>query len=220
LIVSSGGGDKYLPGEGAAAYDESNNIQPVKDSEIFDFLKTRTGLLDGVCISGGEPLIHDDIDDLIDEIKALGFLVKLDTNGSCPDKLEKLINTGKIDFISIDIKNSKKKYAQTINIPGYDISPVEESIKLLRTNTIHHEFRTTVVKEFHNSEDLCSIAHWISGASTKTSSGGGLIKYYLQKFIDSEGVLCSGLHAYNDEEMREFNNIINKIIPGSQLRGI
>ena len=180
------------------------------ESEILTFLETRKGLLDGVCISGGEPMIQGDLEAFIDKVKALGFLVKLDTNGSCPGKLEKLMKSGAIDYVAMDIKNTPEKYAQTTGKPGYDVSPVKESVELLLSGDVPYEFRTTVVREFHTEGDLLSVASWVCGAG----------KYYLQKFINSDGVSQSGLSSYSDEEMRQLLSSILKIMPGAALRGV
>ena len=185
--------------------DETKSV-----SEILEFLKARQGLLDGVCISGGEPLLQNDLEAFIDEVKALGFLVKLDTNGSYPGKLEKLISSGAIDYVAMDIKNTPKKYAQTIGLPGYDVSPVKESVDLLRKGLVPYEFRTTVVREFHTESDLLSIASWLSGAG----------RYYLQQFINSDRVLQSGLNSYSDNEMRQLLCSIVKTMPNAELRGV
>ena len=185
----------------------SNQTQSIP--EILKFLKTREGLLDGVCISGGEPLIQDGLSAFIDEVKALGFLVKLDTNGSFPGKLEKLIASGKIDYIAMDIKNTPEKYAETIGLPVYDITPVKDSITMLLAGKVSYEFRTTVIYEFHTADDLISIASWISGAG----------KYVLQQFADSEGVKQSGLHSYSAEEIQQLLLGIKEILPNTELRG-
>jgi len=179
-------------------------------SEVLDFLKTRKGLLDGVCISGGEPLLHDDLEAFIVEVKKLGFPVKLDTNGSYPQKLKKLLASGVLDYIAMDIKNTPEKYALTAGVPGYDTYPVEESIGILCSSTVPHEFRTTVVQEFHTEDDLTNIAKWISGNE----------KYCIQSFKDSEGVMYGGLHSYSDEEMFRFLENIKKVLPNAELRGI
>jgi len=183
--------------------------QAIKASEVLDFLKTRKSLLDGVCISGGEPLQQDDLEEFIDEVKAMGFLVKLDTNGYFPKKLEHLIKNGKPDYIAMDIKNTPEKYAKTTGLSEFDISPVEESITILLQSSIPYEFRTTVVREFHTADDLTSIAGWISGAR----------KYCLQGFISSDDVLQAGLHGYPDTQMQRFLNSIKPILPTAQLRG-
>ena len=193
---------------------------------ILDFLKTRQGLLDGVCISGGEPLLQEGLESFIDKVKELGFFVKIDTNGSSPDKLKRLIESGKIDFVAMDIKNSPVKYAQTIGLPDYDVTAIEDSINLLRTGTIPFEFRTTVVKEFHTEEDLLYIARWISGASTQVTSDAkppqisGEVKYFLQKFVESDGVKQKGLHSYSDKEMKQLTNVVKTVLPTAELRGI
>jgi len=193
---------------------------------ILDFLKTRQGLLDGVCISGGEPLLQDGLESFIDKVKELGFLVKLDTNGSDPDKLRKLIESGKIDFVAMDIKNSPEKYAQTIGIPDYNVAPIEESINILLSGMIPFEFRTTVVKEFHTEEDLLAIAQWISDTHTQAIPNANpqqiseSINYYLQKFIDSDGVKQKGLHSYSEEEMQQLINIVKTVLPTAELRGV
>ena len=191
-------------------YPADNSGQAISTAEVIGFLKTRKDLLDGVCISGGEPLLHEDLDIFISEIKSLGFLVKLDTNGSHPGKLEKLISSEKIDYIAMDIKNTPEKYAYTIGVPGFDISPVEESITLLLSGTTPYEFRTTIVREFHTVDDLLIIASRISQAK----------KYILQKFVDSDGVQQKGLQACSDEEMKEFLKRIAEILPSVELRGM
>jgi len=196
--------------QNASLIDSCGGVETIPATEIMSFLKARGSLLDGVCISGGEPMIHDDLDAFISEVKELGFLVKLDTNGSYPDKLEKLISSGKIDYIAMDIKNTPEKYGKTIGIPGYDVSPVKESVDLLRSSDITHEFRTTVVREFHTNEDLLSIARWISGSR----------KFFLQRFVDSEGVVQRGLHSYSDAEMLQILSNIMKIQPNTELRGL
>ena len=184
--------------------------QKISVSEVFDFLKTREGLLDGVCISGGEPLLYDDLETFISEVKALGFNVKLDTNGSYPQKLEKLISSKLVNYVAMDIKNSPEKYAKTIDVTGYDITPITESIKLLCSSSIPHEFRTTVVKEFHTENDLVAIARWIFEKEN----------YFIQKFNDSSGVRYSGLHSYSDEEMRRLLDAVKRVQPSAELRGI
>ena len=207
---------------------DSSSVLRYRDcpSVIYDFLKTRQGLLDGVCISGGEPLLQDGLESFIDKVKELGFLVKIDTNGSNPGKLKKLIESGKIDFVAMDIKNSPEKYAQTIGLPNYDIARVEESISLLLANPIPFEFRTTVVKEFHTEEDLLSIARWISGAYTQVISDAkspqvsGDIRYFLQKFIDSDNVKQKGLHSYSDKEMHHLVEVVKSVVPSAELRGV
>jgi len=184
--------------------------QTLGASEILDFLKTRQGLLDGVCISGGEPLMHESLDAFIDKVKALGFLVKLDTNGSYPQRLKELAESSRLDYVAMDIKNTPEKYPQTIGLPEYDVSPIEASISFLCSGTVPYEFRTTVVRSFHTRSDLLSIARWITGAD----------KYFLQGFIDSDEILQSGLTAYSKAEMQSLLASVKKELPVTELRGV
>jgi len=188
---------------------QTQGKKTITESDVVEFLESRQGLLDGVCISGGEPLLHDNLEGFIDKVKELGFLVKLDTNGSFPDKLERLIKNGKLDYVAMDIKNEPDKYAKTIGLPEYDISPIEKSMQILRTGMIPYEFRTTVVRDFHTLDDMLSIARWIPWAE----------KYYLQGFINSEGVLKRELTAYTDLEIQMLLVEIRKILPSAELRG-
>ncbi|MDR2610682.1 MAG: anaerobic ribonucleoside-triphosphate reductase activating protein [Clostridiales Family XIII bacterium] len=178
--------------------------------EVLGFLETRQGLLDGVVISGGEPLLHRELGAFIGEVKALGYPVKLDTNGSYPDELKALVRSGAVDYVAMDIKNAPENYARTIGAPDYDLAPVEESRAFLLSGAVPFEFRTTVVREFHSAEDLVALARWISPAEN----------YYLQGFIDSGEVLQSGLHGYTAAEMRQFLDKIHLILPTAELRGI
>lgn len=189
---------------------QTKDASTIDEKEVLDFLITRQGLLDGVCITGGEPLLHDDLESFITEVRALGFSVKLDTNGSDPQKLQSLIERKMIDYVSMDIKNVPEKYAQTIGLSSYDTAPIEESIALLLSASIPYEFRTTVVREFHTQEDLVALARWLTGTKA----------YYLQKYVDSPDILEQGLHGYSDSEMQHFCRLVQKILPTAELRGL
>lgn len=182
----------------------------ILQEEVIEFLKRRKGLLDGVCITGGEPLLQDQLESFIREIKSLDFLVKLDTNGSLPRKLKQLIETGLVDYVAMDIKNSPDSYGQTIGINNYNLDSVKESVDLLLSNRVPYEFRTTVVRQLHTSKDILAIAQWIKGAE----------HYYLQNFVDSGDVLESGLSGFSREEIKDFQELIRPIIPSVELRGI
>lgn len=184
--------------------------QTISPEEVLAFLKKRQGLLDGVCITGGEPLLQRGLEAFIHEIKALGFAVKLDTNGSYPERLRQLINSKSVDYVAMDVKNTPDKYGRTIGVSNFDSSSVQESISILLANTLPYEFRTTVVREFHTGEDLVSIARWIRGAE----------HYYLQSYVDSNDVLTGGLSSYTKEEMHLFLELVRPILPSSELRGI
>lgn len=180
------------------------------EEEILAFLRKRKGVLDGVCVTGGEPLLQPDLEAFIRKVKEMGYLVKLDTNGSFPEKLKSLAGQGLLDYVAMDIKNCLPKYGQTIGIEDYDTAPVEESAAFLMEGSLPYEFRTTVTRELHTEEDMYRIRDWIGGASA----------YYLQQFVDSGDVIRSGLHACDDETMKRWEAILREKIPGVSLRGM
>lgn len=177
--------------------------------QVLSFLKKRVGLLDGVCITGGEPLIYDDVGDFAAKVKKLGYLVKLDTNGSFPDRLETLINRGVLDHVAMDIKNSPEKYGETIGVPGYDISDVKKSVELIRSSGLDYTFRTTLVKPLHTQEDIHAIGRWIAGAK----------KYNLQTFVDSGDLIGGGFEAFTLEESQRMLDIARQYVPNCELKG-
>ena len=162
------------------------------DTEVLDYLEKRIGILDGVCITGGEPLMQPELEEFIKRVKNLGYAVKLDTNGSYPDKLKDLVAKGLIDYVAMDIKNTIEKYPLTAGINEICVPAVEESIDFLLLGAVPYEFRTTVVAEYHNISDIEQIAKRISGAD----------KYFLQKFVDSGHLIGENLHEA-DEKKRE-----------------
>ncbi len=183
---------------------------PYDPVEILETLKKRRGLLDGVCITGGEPLLHRDLPDFIGEVRTMGFAVKLDTNGSFPDRLQALIQAGLVDYVAMDIKNCKERYAETVGKADFDIAPVEASVQYLLEGHVDYEFRTTVVQEFHTPQDIVAITQWIEGAP----------RYFLQNFVDSGNLLCAGLHGVPKETMEEMRAKACQILPNTQLRGL
>ena len=181
--------------------------------DVLDYLKKRKGLLDGVCISGGEPLVQEGLLEFIKDIKDLGFLVKIDTNGNYPQKLQQLCESGMIDYVAMDIKNTADKYAETVglNKDVFNLNNIKESIAYLMQGDIEYEFRTTVIKELHTPEDLVEIAKWIRGTE----------HYYLQQFMDSGNLIQEGLfHAYSASEMEELVHSVEPYVPTVQLRGV
>lgn len=183
--------------------------EPLDDGEVFGYLKKRTGLLDAVVITGGEPLIHPDIADLIVKVRALGYPVKLDTNGTFPARLAELLTRGLVDYVAMDIKNSREKYYLTAGC-DVDLDSVNKSIMLLKSGTTDFEFRTTVVSQLHEEEDFVNIGEWIKGGE----------KYYLQRFKDSENVPYGNLTTPSDSEMERFLSVIQRFVPNAALRGI
>lgn len=164
------------------------NEPNIDEEDIFSFLKKRKGVLDGVCITGGEPLLQKDITDFMKRVHDLGLLVKLDTNGAFPERLEEIINLGLVDYVAMDIKNSPQKYPLTCGIdadPKEFFKPFEKSIELLLQNRVPYEFRTTVVKELHNLNDIENAGAVIRGAK----------KWFLQCFKDSGDTIKKGFSA-------------------------
>jgi len=181
----------------------------ITEEEFFSFLKTRKNKLDGVAITGGEPLLQKSIIPFIEKIKAMGFLVKLDTNGSFPDVLQYLIDQHLVDYVAMDIKNSFEKYPMTSNFNG-QLENIEKSIQLLLQNKVDYEFRTTIVKEFHEMDDFDKIGQMILGAKG----------YYLQSFQNKDSVLLKNLHALEKEDLKRCLQVVLKYIPQAQIRGI
>ena len=179
--------------------------------EVLAFLKKRQGILDGVCITGGEPLLHAEIPDFIRRLKELGYRVKLDTNGSSPERLRALTEEKLVDYVAMDIKNGPSHYAETIGIPGYVTEAVEESKNYLLTEKIPYEFRTTVVRGLHTEESLLEAAEWIRGAKA----------WYLQQFRDSGALIHGeGLSAFSEEEMQQLLRAVQEKLPAAKLRGL
>jgi pyruvate formate lyase activating enzyme len=185
--------------------------QPViRTEEVLRYLEKRKGILDGVCVTGGEPTLDADLKPLLKEIKALGYLIKLDTNGSRPDVLRDLAENRLIDMAAMDIKASPEQYAAAAGIPGLDLIPIGDSVQYLLRGKLPYEFRTTVVKELHDRSTFVSIGKWIAGASA----------YYLQAFRDSENVMVDGFHSYSCQELVEFRRLLEETIPKVGIRGI
>ena len=196
----------------AGLVTKTNAAERVDEQEIFAYLKKRQGILDGVCITGGEPTMQKDLPDFIRAVRALGYAVKLDTNGSNPALLTALIDEGLLDYVAMDIKNAPAKYAATIGLREYDLAPVRDSVALLLKGRVAYEFRTTVVSEYHTPDDIAAIAAWI--APTK--------KYFLQPFVDSGNLIGSSdgvLHAPDAAMLDEMLMRAREIIPSAELRG-
>ena len=187
-----------------------NAAKSVEDEAFFDFLKKRQGILDGVAITGGEPLMQKGLTEWIGRVRALGYQIKLDTNGSFPDRLRVLIEEGLIDYVAMDIKNSPARYAETVGMRTIDLSPILESVKLLLLGKVDYEFRTTVVRELHTKADFTAIGKWIAGAK----------RYYLQQFKDSGELISSGWSACTAAEMEEFRRCVIPFVPNTLLRGV
>lgn len=178
--------------------------------ELSAFLHRRRGILDGACVTGGEPLLWPGLDGLLEELKALGYLVKLDTNGSVPGRLQALAARGLVDSVAMDIKAGPDHYGLLTGVPDLDLAPIRETADWLMHSGIDYEFRTTVVSPLHTQQDFEQIGRWLAGAK----------KYFLQGFVDSGGVLSPGLCAYDREQMEHFRQIAARLIPSAALRGV
>lgn len=182
----------------------------IPEEEVLAFLRKRARVLDGVCITGGEPLLAPELEDFMRKVKEIGYLVKLDTNGSHAERLRFLVEQGLVDYVAMDIKNTPEKYAMTVGIEGYSPDNVIRSADYLMRGTIPYEFRTTVVREFHKRADFEEIGRWLKGAE----------RYYLQGFVDSGNLIQPGLRGYTREIMEQALVIVRKYIPAAQIRGM
>jgi pyruvate formate lyase activating enzyme len=179
------------------------------EEEFFGFLRKRKVLLDGVCISGGEPLLQEGLGLFLDKIKALGFLTKLDTNGSFPARLKALVQGGLVDTVAMDVKNSPAKYAVTAGTSKDVLADVQETISYLLGRPVAYEFRTTAVRSLHAAEDFIEIGKWIRGAE----------RYFLQNFADSADVLAPGLQGFEPAELEAFAEAVRPFVPSVMVRG-
>ena len=182
----------------------------VTEEEFFAFLEKRKGVLEGVAITGGEPTLQPDLEEFIKKIKDMGYLVKLDTNGFLPKVLKNLVEKNLVDYVAMDIKNSKASYGKTVGIENINLKKIEESVDFLMEGKVDYEFRTTLVRELHTPQDIVEIGEWIKGCK----------RYFLQGFKDSGDILCSGLNGYDKKEMESLLNLLKSTIPTAEIRGL
>ena len=182
----------------------------IPEEEVLDFLASRKGLWDGVVLTGGEPLLQPDAADFLRKVRELGFAVKLDTNGCHPAALADILDQGLADYVAMDVKNSPRRYGETVGVPDFDLAPVEESVRLLQRSAVDHEFRTTLVRELHSEAELDAIAAWLEGAP----------KYFLQNFVDSGNLIGQGYHGFSLEELRAFAERMRPHFGAVELRGV
>lgn len=183
--------------------------EPYTEEEVLSYLKKRAGLLDGVCVSGGEPTLQEGLDAFLRQVKALDYQVKLDTNGSRPEALRALLRQGLADYVAMDVKSSPEEYARACGVP-VDLEKVNESIDLLLSGCVDYEFRTTVVAGLHTPQIIEQTARRIAGAK----------RYFLQAFVDSGDLITPGWHALSREEMERCAQVARKYVPTVGLRGV
>lgn len=183
--------------------------EEIKQEEIFAYLNKRKGILDGVCISGGEPFVQGgDLFDFMKKIKEMGFLIKLDTNGYFPDRLKYAIDNGLVDYVAMDIKNCPDKYAMTAGVRKLDIAKIEEGVKILMTSGVDYEFRTTVTAELHTPEDFTKIGEWIKGAK----------RYYIQNFEYSGNTISVGSTSLDSQKLDRLLYAVLPYVPNAKVR--
>ena len=184
---------------------------PVLDEEeVFRVLRKRKGILTGVCVTGGEPTLQRDLDVFLSRVKELGYLVKLDSNGYRPEVLQSLCERGLVDYFAMDIQSSPENYARTAGVKELDMGLIRESVDFIRSCGLDYEFRTTVVRELHSSGDFLSIGEWLKGCKA----------YFLQSYVESEGVICKEFSSYSKEELEEFVMLLKPYIDNVSLRGV
>ena len=177
---------------------------------LLEFLRKRQGLLDGVCVTGGEPLLRPGLPGLLDGIKNLGFPVKLDTNGNHPDRLVRLWEQGLVDYVAMDVKNSPERYPETVGVPGLDLTPVRDSVAWLLEGHVEYEFRTTAVRQLHDAASFQAIGRWLQGAR----------RYYIQNFVDRDTVLRAGLSGFKKAELEAFASLVRPFVERVEVRGV
>ncbi len=192
-----------------ASIVEKDN-EELSEEEIFSYLKKRKGIIDAVCITGGEPLLQTDIIEFIIKLKSFGLAIKLDTNGYLPEILQQIIDQKLVDYIAMDIKNSDDKYSKTNGTPCFDINRINKSIELIENSGIEYEFRTTLVAEYHEESDIKKICQKLVGAK----------RYFLQNFEDSGDIIEQNLHGFEKTKLVNFLSVAKNYISGAELRGV
>ncbi len=187
-----------------------SSIDKFSEDEILSYLNKRKGLIDGICITGGEPMLMKDLPDFCEKIKNIGVSIKIDTNGSFPSQLKYIVRNGLCDYVAMDIKNTLFKYPETVGIPEIDVSNFEECIEFLKSSEIPHEFRTTVCKPFHTLDDILEIGKML----------GENERYFLQSFVDSGRLIGDGVSGFLPSEMKDMLSELKKFVPYADIRGI
>ena len=182
---------------------------------LLAFLRKRQGILEGVCITGGEPTLHPELPALLGELRALGYAVKLDTNGYRPEIMEAVLDRGLVDYVAMDLKNSPEGYAETVGLAQVELAKIRQSIRLLMDSSVDFELRTTVVNPLHSGETVTSMANWL----LETTNGKPIPRLFVQPFVDRDTVPVGGLSAPTDAELEQFCRILGSCAERVELRG-
>ena len=182
---------------------------------LLAFLRKRQGILEGVCITGGEPTLHPELPALLGEVRALGYAVKLDTNGYRPEILEAVLNQGLVDYVAMDLKNGPEGYAETVGLAQVELAKIRQSIRLLMDSPVDFELRTTVVKPLHSGESITSMANWLR----ETTNGKPIPRLFVQPFVDRDTVPVGGFSAPTGAELEQFCRILGPCAERVELRG-
>lgn len=198
----------YCHNSGLVLAPSSQPVIPL--DEILSVLKKRRKILDGVCVTGGEPTLDKDLFSLLFSIKELGYAVKLDTNGTHPWVIKKLVKNHLVDMIAMDIKSSPQNYAKAAGLKHIELGPVMESVEFLKSGAVDYEFRTTAVRELHTEEDFFKIGEWLAKSKA----------YCLQAYRDSADVIQPGFSSFSKKELEHFQSLLSRTISSVQIRGI
>jgi len=195
---------------------QTHDAEPLMHSDaLLSFLQKRQGILDGVCITGGEPTLNPELPQLLARINALGYAVKLDTNGSRPHVLRQLVEAGFVDYVAMDVKNGPAQYAQTVGVAGLQLKDVEESLRFLIGGHIPYELRTTLVQQLHDEESIAAMGRWLAGLCP----GKRPDVLYLQSFVDRDTVVFTGLSAPEKAQKERFAQLLGEFVQKVYLRG-
>lgn len=194
----------------ATLVTDFKELSTIEEQDILDYLTKRKGIIEGLCITGGEPTLNKDLPDFCSKIKKTGVSIKVDSNGTNPNMIKTLAENGLADYFAIDIKNDKTSYAKTVGLNSFDLSDVEKTVSYLINGKVGYEFRTTIINQFHKENNVREIAKWIEGAD----------KYFLQKFKSGDNCLSpDGLTPVPDDEALKFINIAKSYVKNAELRG-
>ena len=186
-----------------------DRLEQITEEEMLSFLRKRSNVLEGVCITGGEPLLQAGITEFIKQVKEMGYKVKLDTNGTYPEKLVQLVEANLVDYVAMDIKNSKYMYNKTSGCV-VEMEDICKSVEFLKSGAVDYEFRTTVTGTFHTDKSIEEAAQWLQGAK----------RWCLQQFVDSGELVDSRVVGVDAETLARFQQIAQKYVPNTQLRGV